>query len=348
MSVRLNIPEVGPSVRVSIANSWTAKALHTQQALLKREPMFPKFERLPFELRRQIWYDFQDLEEARVVEVRWSKRNRRFFTDTPVPALYHICHETRRIVKEYYDTMVLTIGVTNTDPVPMMFPQSCCLFRIYFNYDRDTLYLSSNHFENGDDDREGGMPLKMREFLSALNAHKKTSQNLRALAISGDHFDVDVVGSRISNMTALEYLYFVFGDNCCPREHSGAGRPLASAHKKILNFTTVEAPKLPTVQPPPLAPPIINIPGLGPRMCGIPIHLIPGYPHFNSRPAILAKMSEEKQRAVRIDALWQQYEEELFEYLEDMIATRMEGSRGFLPREDWDELETIAVEPIRR
>lgn len=185
----------------------------------------------------------------------------------------------------------------------------------------------------------------MREFLSALNAQKKASQSLRALAISADKFDADVFGSRIFNMASLEYLYFVFGDNCCTTGHSHEGR--GQTHKQAITFKHVEPPKIPVAKPPPPEPPIVNIPGLGPRRVGLPLSQIPGYPHFNAREDHIEELNREQERVVRIEEAWAEYDEQLYDYLEDMVAVRVDGFKDFLPREEWEELETFAVEAVR-
>lgn len=322
--------------------------------------MFHQFRKLPVELKRLVWQEYHDGDaEGRVVEVRWSKNNKRFFVDNPVPVLFHVCRESRQLVKKYYDTMILAVGVTNIDTHNLMAAQlglppktgytapTCCLFRVFFSYERDTLYLSSNHFEdNNGGDHEGGVPLKLREFLAALNAQKKASQNLRALAISADKFDPDTIGGRIFNMAQLEYLYFVFGDNCCPTGHFHG--TTGQTHKQAITFKHIEAPKLPVAKSPPLDPPIVNIPGLGSRRVGIRLSQIPGYPHFNARQDYIDELTREQERVLRIEERWQEYNEQLYDYLEDMVAVRVNGFCGdCFPREEWEDLETFAVEAVR-
>ncbi|KAG9230168.1 hypothetical protein BJ875DRAFT_445280 [Amylocarpus encephaloides] len=221
------------------------------------------FPMLPVELRLKIFKNAQEQETGRVVEVRWSKINRRFFVDCPVPALLHVCRDSRAIASRYFENLTITVGVTNVDslvnmayrggyaapvyghynPVP-----TCCFFKIYFNFGHDTLYLSSYHFESGNfGDSVDGVAGKMIEFLAALNSHPVASQKIRTLALNAQRFKPELYGVNMFNFRNLEHLHLVFDDSCCSTERFGSGD--LRSHGKAFLMEPVNIPQGPAAQP---------------------------------------------------------------------------------------------------
>ena len=236
-------------------------------------------------------------------------------------------------------------------------PPSVALFRTYFDFERDTIFLSQHHFDTGDPRLQ--QPTKLNEFLKALNSQRLTAENIRYLAFSGEFFDVEETGARITNMKALKNVTFVFDDGCCVR----AGCRSRVQHNKLIKFEEMEFPSVPAVQNqhatnnvfanigiPPHPPHLIQHNAIFGHLAGMQTHQGPALPQFNGGfNTVLSPifgLSEADKHALKIQALWHAKDDELVTYLEDGVADRMDETQG-QAREEWSDLKTCAVTAVR-
>ena len=109
-----------------IANYIVKKTVSTPRAL---QNAFP---RLPKELRLKIWE--MTKEESRfIIRSSLCPSGRGIWSPTPVPALQHVCAESRTIA---FKTYKLSFSVSSQEE--FSFPA-----QIYFNFARDVLYFRS-------------------------------------------------------------------------------------------------------------------------------------------------------------------------------------------------------------
>ena len=313
---------------------------------------FIYFPKLPAELRLRILEIYQEDEPGRLIEVRWSPKNERYFVDIPVPSLLHLCRDSRKIALKYFELIQIPIATTNvsrgidflqgsppTFNSPGYHLPTVCLLQLYYNFDRDTFYFSLNHFAENDI-FDLACSETLEHFLKALNSQRNVAKRLRAIAFNAERMNFRTLSHNMFNMGSLENIQLVFGDRCCDPES------WSSAHKEAISLEQIMIPEIPTVRPPPPPNPVINIPGLGLRTIGIPISQIPGYPHFNGQADFIDTLSEEQKYAVRVGDKWQKLNDDLIRMLNFTVARTM-GKTGGQAREDWGDLITIPCKIIR-
>jgi hypothetical protein len=197
---------------------------------------FTTFSKLPIELRLKIWA--MALPE-RVIEVMWTAQNNRFYHQTPVPTLFHVCQESRLLAMSHYDIMEIeNLPESPEGDSSYTVKQQCTLpktflaangfdrfafmpFTTYINYCTDVLYLSTLHLGSGS---LGEFSNKADEFLYNI-IDENYNGKVKNLALDG-YVDETVFGERLVDMEALKKLYLAFGDECCD------GEP----HKSITGF----------------------------------------------------------------------------------------------------------------
>jgi hypothetical protein len=119
---------------------------------------FPKFEKLPIELRLEIWK--QSLPDSRILEIIYNKsykKNRRAQVQCKanVPALLHACQESRAAGLKIYSELVI----------------NNCVTRTYVCWEKDIIFISLNAITRFTKD---DMKFRLTEF----------SQKCRRFAIS--------------------------------------------------------------------------------------------------------------------------------------------------------------------
>lgn len=147
--------EMDSDPATSFSPTPPAKAEHVQT--------FYPFQRLPFEIRQLIWY--RAALEPRIVEVgfyvtRVKKRNEtRNTCKTLVPALLHVCSESREVGLKHYDKLIPMGKFTRT----------------YINWAQDYVYLDCSHYQY----------LDFLDFQNNLSDNKKEAwmQQCRRLLI---------------------------------------------------------------------------------------------------------------------------------------------------------------------
>lgn len=361
---------------------------------------FSLFPKLPFEMRLKIWNSALEEElhrEGRIVEVRWSHITKRYISDNPTPVLLRTCRDSRSEARKALKLLAVAVEISN--PHQQVFELTrlgfdtdednnrpfVTLFRTYFDFDRDTIFLSHHHFGN----RFLPAP-KLTEFLSALNDQRHVAEKLRYLAFgfSESRADVQELGARMFNMKALEMVTFVFDDKCCSR--SGGFRSSVQ-HKELVKFEEIKFPDAPLFQPHltvpqwPLPPANHNhqAPGSllfngGGGLNHFPQHQnaftnhgfqqpfhqhnfnhqipAPGTAVFNGAATQLTThnpnltplfmLSDAEKHALKIQALWHELDDGLVSYLEESVADRMADTQG-QAREEWGMLQTRAVTAVR-
>jgi hypothetical protein len=318
---------------------------------------FVYFPRLPTELRHEIFRDYQENQPGRFVEIRWSKDNRRFFVDELVPPLLHVCKESRKIALKFFELISMSIPVTNRNrtmtlrtAIPRLdasgsfFMQppgpTVCFLDIYYNFDIDTLYLSSSHLNTGHPHHpiNNGELTKLQEFFRALNSQRHVAERLRSLAIEAKTIEREACAINMHNMVNLERVDIVFGDSCCDfdRHHAFSG----PAHKKAARLEQIFLPKIPTIE------------ALFDRNSNYYNHsLYPyvfrsGYPRLIEQMDFIPALSEEERYAVTIGDRRQRMETRLLSQLNFNVDRHITSGRA-VAREDWTNLTTIPYKIVR-
>jgi hypothetical protein len=328
-------------------------------------------------MRLKIWNSALEEEihrEGRIVEVRWSQKNKRFISDIPIPVLLRTCHDSRIEARNALKLLTIAVEVSDPDDQALELrrlgfampdenkPPSVALFRTYFDFDLDTLFLSQHHFDTGDP--RGQQSTKLNELLKALNSQCLVAGKIRYFAFSGEFFDVEESGARMFNTKALEKVTFVFDDRCCFRACCRSG----VRHNKLIKFEDMKFPRVPALQNQHttnnvfanigIHPPQQNIfghlnagPGIqGTQHTAIHPHQALGTPQFNggfnASLSPLFRLSEADKHALKIQAIWHSRDDDLVTYLEDNVADRTEDTQG-QAREELDDLETCAVTAVR-
>jgi hypothetical protein len=102
--------------------------LSSVTANFKSPKDFPLFSKLPQEIRLIIWE--MTTEEGRIVAVRSVTRGG---LRSPVPPILHVCSESRAVGLKQYALCFSAL--------PESFWEEVAPARVYFNFDRDTLYF---------------------------------------------------------------------------------------------------------------------------------------------------------------------------------------------------------------
>lgn len=337
---------------------------------------FSYFPKLPPEIKIKVWNAALEEEihrEGRVVEVRWNQETKRYISNNATPVLLRTCRDSRIETRNALNLLTIAVEVSDPDDQALALrrlgfalpdeqkPPFVALFRTYFNFDLDTIFLSQHHFATGDPRSQ--QPTKLNEFLSALNNQRLVSEKIRRLAFSGDFLDVEESGRRMYNMKALENVMFVFDDRCCFRAH---GRS-AERHNKLIKLEEMKIPSLPVLQnqhnpnntfantginAPPAPQTIQNsifgylnpITGMQNQQQALNIPQFNAGYHTGLSP--LFGLSEADKHALKVQAIWHSIDDELVTCLEDGVADWMGQTQGNA-REEWSDLKTSAVIAIR-
>ncbi|RDL42489.1 uncharacterized protein BP5553_02468 [Venustampulla echinocandica] len=314
---------------------------------------FPQFRKLPIELRKAIWDEHLASEPGRIVEVRWSKVDRRFFTDLKPPILLQVCHESRKAALAVYDILSLPVSVTNCNaiakmlalvgsalPTPSPQPIIAC-FNTFINWKADVLYPSSYHLEHSD--MGDVQPAKLIEFLKALNRDTDAAQKVQSIAFTAGTFDSRILAPGLFNMTNLKRLSFVYDDMCCFRERMFLDR--SKRHRKAIGMTQIVFPELPPVQAAPTLQ-LVQVPDIASAFLGLPSQVYAYTRPSRVNPAH-AHLSRAEKLALKCKPMWRRLNDQLLAWFNDNVTDLVELLGFVKARKDWSDLTTVPVFMVR-
>ncbi|KAH6669404.1 hypothetical protein B0J14DRAFT_672399 [Halenospora varia] len=365
---RIDLSRNGPCARaaspspstenLSVEDADGAANNSGSDTLISHNP--PTFCGLPLELRQKIWKIAAEGEDERIIEIRWSRVNQRYFIDLPIPPLLRTCHDSRIEALKIYELLLVPVLVSPGESLEKSMaatigepalskPHSrpiVTIFRTYFKSDKDMMYFGAFHFEN--DDMPEPQPTKLNEFLYALNAQRAMAQKIHWLAFTGEYAIEEDIADRIFNMTNLDEIYFVFDDPCC--YYDRFGDRVGKLHRKMLGLKPMERPKVPIVpmyrHGAPVEPPLITIPGLGEVKAGMSIAELPGYPHFDKNFQLQQELDIAAQRHRQHYHMYKEKDKKLVAVLKyNDLKPASVGQLG--RRTDWRRLGTGACTATR-
>jgi hypothetical protein len=132
------------------------------------------FSKLPPELRRTIW--LLSTSHTRIIEIKWSAEENRYYTNEEQPAVMLVCRESWAVIHEYYDFVDIEPKGLVPDKALGRRIEISARFRLFINYERDTLYLRTRNSPEELDDRMIG-------FANALARHDSFRGKCTTIAI---------------------------------------------------------------------------------------------------------------------------------------------------------------------
>ncbi len=118
----------------------------TQKCDVSAGRAFPKFSRLPKELRLRVWE--MAAEQPRVVVIHSAKREEGdetppgFISSSPPPAVLHVCAESRGMALTRYSVLLMSASEPNSSNISP--PSEGSAFSTYFNLAQDVLYFRTD------------------------------------------------------------------------------------------------------------------------------------------------------------------------------------------------------------
>ncbi|KUJ24157.1 uncharacterized protein LY89DRAFT_727192 [Mollisia scopiformis] len=163
---------------------------------------FTIFMDLAPELRLKIWEHAMDEVDERVVEILWSEKHHRFFTNCPVPTVLQACRESRTTLK--YDRIVVPYGKSSSHLGSEGLNQAEKLaFTTWVDLSRDILYFCLTGHRGRDSYNDVSSA-----FLKTLMHHYRedwTKRKVGLQRIAFEAFTLDTL-SISDGLTDYDYL----------------------------------------------------------------------------------------------------------------------------------------------
>lgn len=198
-----------------------SKAHPTSAADLKTPERFHDFLKLPYEIRQQIWKIVA--EERRTVVVKANlpgNHSIRLSSSSPPPAMLHVCAESREVALKYY---TLAFG-RHGHPA-----------QIYFNFDRDILFLFPGRDDSPPGQRVWPMSPTDPDIKGTIDySDKKRVRNL-GFGLNCVNNSVALNWSVLKTWPALETLYLGLLDSKLNMKSQILCRPLPTKDYRLFS-----------------------------------------------------------------------------------------------------------------